>query len=743
MPELQTSGLKEKAADALVRMRWPLGIAAILLAAVAWPQAQQLQLDRSLIASVAKDTEYVKEYEQSEQIFGPHNEVMVAYAQPDLFQPDSFDLTPEAAEHDRRLVEQLQQVPGVEESRIYYLAEAFEFQFRKQRLVELLEGMLIGTDHETVAIVLQLQPADRALVSRAETIRRIREIASEQQPPAYVVGEPVIVEDAYRYLQEDGELLFYVSLALLELVTLLLFRGLRWVLLPLLVVAATIAWTRALLAMWGFQLSMVSSMLNALVAVVAVATVMHVIVQFGQRNRGVDRRQAFRQTVTDIGPPIFWTCATTAVGFAALLSSSIHPVRSFATMMTLGSLLVLVAVAALLPGGILIGRWDSQPKNAPGQTHLLRFLSRLASWTEHYPWRVSGSALIIAVATGAGLTRLEVQSDLTKNFRESAPLVEALEFIEQRLGGTGSWEVNFPAPTRLTADYLNRVDRLAGDLRDIGGEGEPRLTKVSTLPDWVGLVPEFPLLLDTLEKRTALLTSFQPGILDNFYNPDAGRMRILLRSKQRMATDEKLELTARVRAVTRQHFPDAAVTGSYVLMAHTVSNLLQDQLISLILATAGIVLMVSLAFRSIALGLIAIVPNTFPILLVVGTMGWIGIPVNPGTAMIAAISVGLTVDGTVHYVAGYRRARRAGRGRDEALRETHQDVGRALLFATLALVIGFSVLSLSHFLPLVHFGVLISFAMAGGLVADLLILPVMLRLIERDSGRRSKETSSR
>ena len=277
----------------------------------------------------------------------------------------------------------------------------------------------------------------------------------------------MIVQETYHYMQHDGQLLFHVSLGLLAFVTLVLFRGLRWVVLPVAVVMAATIWTRALLALVGFRLSMVSAMLNSLITIVGVATVMHVIVHFGRHCReGIDRTEAFRRTLVRIGPTIFWTCATTAAGFAALLSSRIQPVRNLAIMMTIGSMLVLLAAAAILPGGFLIGGWNSVPKKAPGQAVLLRWLGGLARWLETHPWLVGATATFLAAGTGWGVSRLRVQSDPTKNFRESTSVVASLKFIENRLGGTGAWEVNFPAPHNLTSKFLKRVESVSKTLRD-------------------------------------------------------------------------------------------------------------------------------------------------------------------------------------------------------------------------------------------------------------------------------------
>ena len=180
-----------------------------------------------------------------------------------------------------------------------------------------------------------------------------------------MVGEPVQLHDMFRYVEEDGSKLFKWSLALLTLVILILFRNIRWVLLPLLVVVATIVWTEALLVLSEMKLSMVSSMLNSLVTIIAIATVTHVTVHFRELRRTQDRLSSLHQTLTELTPAVFWTCATTAIGFGALLSSHITPVQSFGLMMALGTLLVLVAAAAILPGGILLGHIGADPYYAP------------------------------------------------------------------------------------------------------------------------------------------------------------------------------------------------------------------------------------------------------------------------------------------------------------------------------------------------------------------------------------------
>ncbi len=209
-------------------------------------------------------------------------------------------------------------------------------------------------------------------------------------------------------------------------------------------------------------------------------------------------------------------------------------------------------------------------------------------------------------------------------------------------------------------------------------------------------------------------------------------MRLVLRAKQREPSEVQLKLIETVGAWGREEFKDAKTTGLFVLLTFLIESLLRDQIISFFLTVAMVVVIMVLAYHNLRIALVSLVPNVFPILLVVGAMGWLGVPVNVGTAMIAAVSMGLTIDASIFYLYGYRKSRAEGRPLSEALRETHQGFGRALVFGTLALVVGFSVLAMSRFIPLVYFGVLVSLAMLGGLIGNLLLLPLLLPLVDKD-----------
>jgi uncharacterized protein len=736
--EPRTYGLAALA-RALVRYRYWLLAAAVVATALSYIAASRLTLERSIESLYAPDDPHLLDYRESKSLFGGDEFVIVAYQDPDLLSEDHLSAL-------RSFAEELSKVPGVESKSTQDLAAVLSpdsipwllrplFQRRRSELIEFSRGILIGADQKTTGIVLRLLPEDKAPVSREEAIQGIRKIADAHTPPASVVGEPVLVHDMFQYVDQDGTLLFYVSLALLGLVIFLLFRSVRWVLLSVLVVAVTVTWTKALLEICGLRLSMVSSMLNSLVTIVGIATVMRVMVYYREQRASFEPFAAFRKTVVELSPAIMWTTATAAAGFVSLLSSRITPVRSFGTMMTLGTVLVLGALATLLPMGILYGRLGADVPTGATERKLVGFLGGMTVWVERRGVWVMGAVALLSAWSAAGLPRLVLDTDFSHNLRASTPIVRALNFVETHLGGAGTWEVNFPAPKELTPEFLGQVRDLAKRLRELPDSqpGSPHLTKVVAITDLLDIVPGQMGTADEVQHKLDLIRIVQPEFEPSLYNREHQRMRLLLRAKERQPSETKLKLIEIVGSSANQEFPGAKTTGLYVLLTYMIESLLRDQVVSFVLTVVMVLGIMVLAYKSWRIGVVSLVPNVFPILLVIGAMGWFDVPVNIGTAMIAAVSMGLTIDASIFYLYGYRRSRQAGLPLEEALRTTHQGFGRALVFGTLALVIGFSVLALSRFIPLVYFGVLVSLAMFGGLIGNLLLLPILLRWVDKDT----------
>ena len=758
-----------RAVNSLARYRYLWLAFVVLIPLFCYPIAKRLSFDQNIQSMFSVDDERLLEFVRSKSHFGGDEFAVVAWRDPNLFEPindpdDPIALTEEAKKRIIELGDKLDAIPGVNAVSTQHLADALRFRFRRELVLEVVENVLVSEDRKTTSIVLRLQPildpseakptttdseeldedSNQSLQLRIEptefprtqTIAAIRKVAKEHSPSAYVVGEPVQVDDMFRIVQQDGSKLFIVSLVILSGVLFFLFRNLRWVLLPVVAVIATIVCTEAMLALTQIRLSMVSSMLNSMVTIIVIATSTHITVHYRELRGKLEPEAALCQTLQDLAAPVFWTCATTAVGFMALLSSQITPVSSFGLMMGVASMIAFIVFALLFPGGILAGKRRPIPGEAPAEEALSRILTRISNAIEQKPLLLWLIGLLIMSATIPGLFRLRMETDFSKNFSKNSDIVQSLEFFEGELGGAGTWEVNFPAPPLSEIDeaYLDRVRRFGNRLKEIkGSDGQPAI-KVGSLMDGLDMLPKLKFgAFTSIRGRLIVLKALHAEFVPSLYDIENGRMRIVLRSREQQRSEEKLALIERVNELAKAEFSDLddseeppTATGMFVLLTFVIQSLLGDQILSFAWAALGISLMMTFAFRSVTLGLLSLIPNIFPIVLVIGTMGWIGTPVNIGTAMIASVSMGLTVDSTIHYISAFRRALET-KTVDEAIRDTHQGVGRALVFAHIALIAGFLVLTLSDFVPLVYFGVLLSLSMVGALIGDLVMLPVLLR----------------
>lgn len=745
-----TQAFWEKWGKWLADYRWALLIATALVTLILWRPASQLKLDESIESLYDETDPHLIAYQRSKALFGGDEFVLVAY--------ESEDAT---AQSELRRIEEfsakLSAVPGVRQESTQDLWQtlrnprasgivrvALRLPATERALTELAEDLLIGKDGKTVCIVLRLLDEAAAPVSRRETLAQIRKLAAQHDPPAFVAGEPVQILDMFRYVDQDSWRLGIASSGLMMGVILFFFRNIRWVLLPMLIIQATLLWTCGLLELSGARLSMVSSILTSLITVIGIATTMHITVVYREMRLQYPRFEAFQKTFAYLIVPMIWVSLTTAIGFAALFNSGATPVRSFSLMMAVGSLLVPVLCVLIMPGGILIGGLHSEIRPPIGQKFLERQLGRISNWSYRHPRWITAISLLLSLGGFYGLTKLNVETDFSKNFRQSSPVVKAIDFFESRLGGVGTWEVSFEVPKEFDQLPLDKIRDLCDDLKALELEDGTKLTKVVSLIDGIDLVPRIPLSEEEkrglfraiprfrdalLEERRDMMRHLQPEMEPSLYNAEHGRMRIMLRSLEQRPAEVKLELIKQVEATARKYFPDAEASGLYVLLTYMISSLLGDQIESFTISAVGILISMIIAFRSFTIGLVTLIPNIFPLLLVVGGMGVVNVPVNIGTAMIASVSIGLTVDTTIMYVTEYLRARRAGQTHLEAINYAHGGAGLAVLLSNIALIIGFSVLALSNFVPMIYFGILVSLAMLGGLLGNLFMLPSLLGMI--------------
>lgn len=759
----------DQVAKFFIRVRWVFLAIAGLLALSSLALAPKVDFDRSVENMFAESDPLLPPYKRLARTFGGNEVILAVYHDENLLAPDGSGIR-----RLRDISKELRDTPGVAEvmsladlSNALSEMQALQKFLRPKeappeaiadpsnaiakRFRELFVGYTHGPDQKTAAVVCMLTPktADVAKTvgkdARRETVDALRE-KIKRLANGILAGEPVMVVDGFRYLEVDGTRLTWASTILLSITIALLFRSLRWIVVPFAVVQFAILLTTTALSVLQFRLSMVSSMFSAIITVVGVATVVHIIIHYRDlRSEGQQPKDAFRSTFRELWGPILWSIVTDAIGFLSLIVAEVGPIQDFAIMASIGSFFVLVSVILLIPGLTLIGQRErAVSHHTAHEGRLSSGLGQSIVLVRRRPYLLASLFGLFAVFAIAGTYWLQVETDFTKNFRKGSPIVVAYNEVEDHLGGAGAWEIILPAPERLDWKYLDDVDELQHKIRRLETpDGKPALTALSFVDAVKAATPQIadlsmPFMRDAavnlaggamrakLPKFTAALHSADPQDGRFYY-------RIMLRAPERQPAEQKKALIEQVSAMVKEDFPEAEVTGFFVLLTYLIDSILKDQWLTFIVSTTGVGLLVTIVFRSPKMALIALVPNVLPITMVMGLMGWLGLRINLGAAMIAATSMGLSIDSSIHYLIAFQRARKKGLTVLESLNLVQKDVGRAVIFSTLALVIGFGALSVSQFIPTIYFGVLTGLTMLGGLVGNLLFLPLLLLLTERDS----------
>jgi len=772
----------------LIALRWPLLLIGLLILGLAYPTSQRLGLDRTIASMFPPDDPSYQAYRHLQDSFGGNAVAMLVYK-------DS-ELTSDAGvARNRILTNRVASVPGVKgvlspsvlSDAIQKLQPMSMFTktpslFRKGDKVaegfdELFAGYTHSRDHSHAAVVAILEPDHPP-----RTIEQLKEITASlqggtnRQPDsqtnaspsanvaamanqAVLVGEPVLVHDGFDLIEKDGARLATMTVLLLSVVVLLSLVDFRFVVLSTMLILWATVVTRASMVVLGSNLSIVSTILTAIITVISVTAVLHIGVRFRTaRSRGQSQQRAATGAIAVLFMPILWTCLTDAAGFAALYVSQILPIREFGIMIAISAVAVCMALVLftpavlLLPGIRVHHQLDYLQKRLAAA--LQRRCMRIADGAIRSPGTCLGVAILMAAIAAVGLGKAETETSFLNNFHADSDVVSAYREVETHLGGAGVWDVILDAPNELTSPYLEQVRELENDLRKIRVNGE-RLTKVLSLAD-ADQVASRSVISAMLppSSRLSAMSVVMPVFFDALLTrsaEDNRKLRIMLRSREQLDAQTKTALITEVEQVVKQHLSsetwktqpwliqtdtldqeknsrsgDGRVTGYYVIMAQLINQLVRDQWRCFLMSGILIWILLWLATGSLRLAFVALIPNLLPVFLVLALVGFSGGKINMGAAMIAAVSVGLSIDGSVHFLAAYQRFRVRSHGPRDSARHAAGKMGVPILLATVALIAGFGVMSTSEFIPTATFGVLVASTLAIGTVVNLTLLPAFV-----------------
>lgn len=588
-------------------------------------------------------------------------------------------------------------------------------------------------------------------------VKRIRKIANKYKGESKINlgGLPVIVSDMMRFVNNDLVLFGSSVVFLVCLILYIIFGSFSWVLGQLITALSCAIITTGFLAVVSWPVTVISSSFFSLLLIFTTSLTIHLLVKYQEvaaRSEVNSKHDIITATVSEKFSPCFWTVLTTSVAFSSLVVAEVGPVIDFGWTMVVGLWVALLLCFTLFPAIlVLLPGVQRSEVSLMGQ----KGAERLGNFGLDHSKLVLVSALILLLATSWGVAQLSLENRFLDYFRESTEIHKSTYVIDTQFGGTMPLDIILNAPRDYepiepiddpfddssetsiteTAYWLNSF--LLSDVKQIHQfiESFQEIGKVISIATPLEIVEilnegkpletfELALLLKRLGPKTEKI------LVTPYVGPEGNQLRIAARvhetnrglTRRKLVDSIKSGLTEKYSLKKEQvHF-----TGLFVLYNNMIESLFRSQILTLGTVFTAIFLLFIFAFRSFKLAFIAIIPNGFTATVVLGLMGLADIPLNFMTVTIAAVTIGIAVDDTIHYIHRFLQEGQNRRSTRQRILAVHSTIGLACFCTTITVALGFSALFLSSFLPTVYFGLLTGVAMLTAFFADMVILPALL-----------------
>lgn len=723
---------------------------------------QGLTLDASPFTFIERGGSALADYQRSQDYFGSDGYLIVALVDRDIFDPATLKRL-------RRLHQQVAGMAGVVEvlslSNVPYaraiadgasletllpgnLDDQSEAGQLVARLAEaraiatgdrLYVGSIVSADGRTASLNIRF---DAALPSpqRNELTRAIYEASRAAGfEQAYFAGDPFTQWRAVEAIRRD--LTLFLPLTLLMIAGLLWrsFRSFYAVLLPLLTIGLGLLWLMGLMASLHAHFTILALMLPTLMLAIGCSYMIHVVNQIGliaEERGGADRVAVVREGVEFIALPVIVSALTIIAGFLSLSFTNIPAIRETSIYAAIGAAFTMILSLTFLPACMILMPGTGVTLKVGLRGGTVRMLERVGRWATGSQWILYFATAVIVIISLVGIGRIVIDIDYFHFFKPNSETSVGLDEINRRLSGavTFTMVVEGDRPDAIVdPEVIGRLARLQQRMesyRDPNGRGVDRTLSAADFISHIhrsfnhhdpsaGVLPADSATLDELLSDRDQLRGF--------LSPDGRAAKILVRSN----LSGSQSMAAAVRELERQGreiFPDLRVyaTGTMVLLNRTSDTIAAEQRFSVTLALLTIFLMLALLFRSLRVGLTALVPNLIPILFFFGFMGWSGIPLNLTTSLVASVVLGLAVDNAVQFIVRFRRLQRENEPIAEAIIKSMRYSGRPIIYANIAIAATFTIFAASNFQPIGSFGLLSAVTILGCLVEDLVLLPARL-----------------
>lgn len=710
----------------------------------AW-QIPTLSFKTSIYDLIIEDLPATERYENFKSIFGSDEIIRVVIKAEDIYDDATFKKI-------QTLSDTAAKISGVR--RVISLPEVkkavdFTGKWGMDRFAEVMEGVdlfkqnLFSNDHKTTVLTLVLSnDADPDAVI-ADVNNLIKTASTDLS--MYQIGMPLVSQALAQLTQKDFFRLPPITFLLIATVLLCLYRKASYLILPLLCVILALVWNFGLMAITGIPLSILTMIVPVFLIAVGTAYCLHIVTEYRHQVRTAEsNRMAARLTFGQVTFPTILAVVTTVIGLGSLLVSRITAIQEFAIFACMGILSFLVILLTLMPAFMsMLPLPKQQPKKEAPQNGILdRIIDGIASIDLNHQKITFPLIGLLVLFCIVGIFKIPVESNPVGYFKDDTEVSRNFHDIYKHL--SGSFPINI-ALEGVEEEYfqkienINKIDKIQTYI-----DALPGIDKSISFASYLRLVnyasnqfkPEYYRLPEESWELRMLINSYKmmlgEDMLNRFMTPDFSKANILLLTHISSSRDflrTKKKILSHANEVIDNQLK-WEVTGFGMVISESSHQITSGQIKSLSITMIIVFGIMFILFLSSKVGLIAIVPNMFPIIVNFGIMGWFGVELSMFTSLIASIAIGLAVDDTIHYLVRYNREFRKDLNDRRALKETLRHIGRPIIFTTLTISIGFSILALSSFKPTAIFGTMMAITLFSALIGDLILLPSLLLHVE-------------
>ena len=593
-----------------------------------------------------------------------------------------------------------------------------------------------------------------------QNITEIRDVINKygENAKIHLGGIPMIADDMMSYIKNDI-IVFGAGVFIFIIFTLwLIFRNFKWVVLPLLGCATSVIIMIGLLGLIGWKVTVISSNFIALMLILNMAMNIHVTVRFLQLKKEfpqLSKNEAILEACKKMMLPILYTVLTTICAFLSLVFSGIKPIIDFGWMMTLGLIVSLLVTFLLLPS--LLNLFASENEVNIKDTENSLVTSALSSFTKNNRFIIFGSTVIIIIFSVIGISKLEVENSFINYFDKETEIYKGMKKIDDELGGTTPLNVILKFPIKEKKTDLQEDEFDEWEEENEANEDKAKywftrdkMDKIIKVHDYLDSLPEIGKVLsfgsilrvaeDLNNKKLqsleiAVLYSKIPQtikseIVSPYISVEKDEARISVRIKDSLENLRRNDLIKKINFDLKTKLglnkEEYKLVGVLILFNNLLQSLFKSQILTLGIVMLGIFLMFLILFRNVVISFIGVVPNFIAAFFILGIIGLLGIPLDMMTITIAAITIGIAVDNSIHYIYRFKEEFKKINDYNKTLERCHNTVGIAILNTSVTIIFGFSILILSNFIPTIYFGVFTGIAMLLAMISVLTLLPKLI-----------------